>query len=152
MKRLETITAIVVVALTAGAVVGVLVIEHVRRATLYDAEIIARAPENGNFFPSEVRLQVDKPAVLQIRNIETVSHGFAIPEFNVDAGEIKAGNVKVVRFTPDKTGRFVFLCTVWCSEHHMKMQGTLVVEGPDPSDAHAAQTDHQCTETTCSGT
>ena len=62
-----------------------------------------------------------------IRNIETVTHGFALPDFNI-ATEIKAGEVRVVRFIPDKRGNFKFFCTIWCSPRHMEMTGELIVE------------------------
>lgn len=61
-------------------------------------------------------------------DIETVSHGFALPDFAVGVREIKAGHVETVAFTPDRTGRFPFLCTVWCSPRHEEMIGTLIVE------------------------
>jgi len=63
-----------------------------------------------------------------IRNIETVTHGFALPDFNIAVPEIKAGEVAVIRFKPDKRGVFPFMCTVWCSPKHMNMRGELVVE------------------------
>jgi len=54
-------------------------------------------------------------------------HGFAIPALGIDLGEIKAGQSKIVEFTPDKAGKFDFYCTVWCSEYHMQMRGELKV-------------------------
>ena len=56
-----------------------------------------------------------------------ITHGFAIPELNIDAGEIKAGHNVVVEFTPTKTGSYQFYCTTWCGEHHMQMKGDLEI-------------------------
>lgn len=91
------------------------------------AEIIARAPEIGNFHPSSLRLRKGEPAKIRIRNVDTLSHGFAIPGLGVDAGEIKSGNVKVIEFTPEREGRFVYVCTVYCGDFHFQMRGTAEV-------------------------
>ena len=63
----------------------------------------------------------------RLRNVDTVSHGFAIPALDVFAGEIKAGHSTIVEFTPQKTGRYDFYCTVWCSKDHLQMRGVLEV-------------------------
>lgn len=90
--------------------------------------MIARAPGNGNWYPQKIKVPVGKKVKIIIRNIETVSHGFALPAFQVAVDEIKAGEVKVVEFTPDKKGTSPFMCTVWCSDRHMEMTGELIVE------------------------
>ncbi len=113
---------------TVGTVSGILGIEKVRRARLFTVELIARAPDNGNWHPRTITVKRGQPVRLLIRNIETVSHGFALPDFTVGVREIKAGHVETVAFTPNRTGRFPFLCTVWCSPRHEEMIGTLVVE------------------------
>lgn len=102
--------------------------EHYRRQTRFSAELVARQPDYGNWYPDALRVSYGRPLRLMIRNIDTVSHRFAIPDFRVAVREIKAGEVEVVEFTPDKRGSFPFLCTVWCSPRHQQMRGTLVVE------------------------
>ena len=94
------------------------------------AEIIARAPERGNFLPQELTVPAGRKVRLRVRNVDTVTHGFAIPALGVDAGEIKAGHVVVLEFTPEKIGEHNFYCTVWCSDHHLQMRGTLKVVPP----------------------
>ena len=128
MNKSELIAIILVFFATVGTIFGVFAIEEYRRAKFYTIELTARSPENGNWLPLKVTVPYGKEARILIRNIETVSHGFAIPDFKVSAGEIKAGEVKIVKFTPDKKGTFPFMCTVWCSEHHMQMRGELIVE------------------------
>jgi heme/copper-type cytochrome/quinol oxidase subunit 2 len=91
------------------------------------AEIIARAPEKGNYSPQFLSVPVGKKVKLRVRNVDTVTHGFAIPALQVDAGEIKAGHSVTLEFTPEKTGKYDFYCTVWCSEHHLQMRGVLEV-------------------------
>ncbi len=90
-------------------------------------EIIARAPERGNFLPRKLTVPVGKKVRLRIRNVDTVTHGFTIPGLDVEGGTIKAGHSVIHEFTPEKTGSFDFYCTMWCSEHHMQMRGIIEV-------------------------
>ncbi|MDW7680494.1 MAG: cupredoxin domain-containing protein [bacterium] len=128
MKKSEKIAIAIVAFATIGTLISVFSIEKFRRDKLYTAELIARAPENGNWYPQQLHVPYGKEITLYIRNIETVSHGFALPAFNVAVSELKAGTVNVVKFTADKKGTFPFMCTVWCSEHHLDMRGELIVE------------------------
>ncbi len=98
-----------------------------RRTSDLTADILARAPEKGNFWPRLIKVSTGKKVKLRIRNIDTVMHGFAIPALEVDAGEIKAGYNKILEFTPQKPGRYDFYCTTWCSEFHLQMRGILEV-------------------------
>ena len=128
MHRKELIAVVLVIFATVGTILGVLGIEKYRRQKFFTVELIARAPEHGNWYPRKIRLAYGKEAKILIRNIETVTHGFAIPDLNVGVDQIKAGEVKVVKFTPDKKGTFPFMCTVWCSDEHLHMTGEIVVE------------------------
>jgi cytochrome c oxidase subunit 2 len=91
------------------------------------AEILARAPERGNFSPQRVVVPVGEKAKIRVRNVDTVMHGFAIPALGVDAGEIGAGEQVVLEFTPKEVGEYDFYCTVWCSDYHLQMRGVLEV-------------------------
>lgn len=128
MKKNELIAVILMLLATVGTVLGVFAIEKFRRNKLYTLELIAREPDKGNWYPSKLTVPLGQEVRILIRNVETVSHGFALPEFGIAVNEIKAGEVAVVRFTPDKRGTFPFACTVWCSPRHMAMAGELVVE------------------------
>ncbi len=128
MKRNEIIAVSLVLFATVGTIIGVFGVEKIRRNKLYALELIARAPEHGNWQPKEFTVSYGKEVNILIRNIETVTHGFAIPDLRVAAHEIKAGETKVVTFTPEKRGTFEFLCTVWCSDRHMEMRGEITVE------------------------
>jgi len=113
---------------TVGTVLGVLSAEKFRRSRLFTTELIAREPNHGNWYPRTITVKRGQPVRLLIRNIDTVTHGFALPDFAVGAKEIKAGHVETITFTPDKVGQFPFFCTVWCSPRHEEMRGVLVVE------------------------
>ena len=128
MKKNELIAIILFCLATAGTVFGIFAIERYREARLYTLKLLARAPLNGNWYPKNFKLSYGKEAKLLIRNIETVSHGFALPDFNIAVKEIKAGEVIVVKFTPDKKGAFPFFCTIWCSDEHLQMRGEITVE------------------------
>lgn len=128
MKNKESIAVILMILSTVGTVLGIIGFEGYRKHKFYTVELIARAPEHGNWYPRELKLSYGKEAKILVRNIETVTHGFAIPDFGVALKEIKAGEVKVVKFTPDKKGKFPFMCTVWCSAEHLHMTGEVIIE------------------------
>lgn len=129
MHKNELIAIILVFFSTVGTVLGIFGIENYRKKKFYTVELIARAPEHGNWYPRKVKIPYGQKEVkILIRNIETVTHGFAIPDLDVAAREIKAGEVKVIKFIPDKKGTFTFMCTVWCSDEHLHMTGEIIVE------------------------
>ena len=128
MKKNELFAIVLVLLSTVGTLLGILAFEKFRQTKFFTLQLIARAPEHGNWYPRKITVPLGKEVKILIRNIETVTHGFAIPDLNVSAGEIKAGETKVVRFTPTKKGTFPFMCTVWCSDRHLQMTGELIVE------------------------
>ncbi len=120
------LVVVIVLACTVVPVVGIFVFEYARTRDI-TVEIIARAPERGNFFPRRVTVPVGQKVKLRVRNVDTVTHGFAIPSLGVESGDIKSGHQVIEEFTPQKTGEYGFYCTAWCSEHHLQMRGVLVV-------------------------
>jgi len=128
MKAKSILSALAVLASTVVPVVAIFAYEAYRTRNLnLTAEIIARAPEKGNFTPRTLSVSAGKKVRLRIRNVDTVTHGFAIPELNIDVGELKAGHVAIVEFVPQAAGSYEFYCTTWCSVHHLQMRGTLNV-------------------------
>ena len=77
------------------------------------------------FLPREIRLRKGVPVVLEFVTADVVM-GFNAPDFKVRA-DIIPGKVSRVRFTPDKTGTFVFLCDIFCGEGHEGMSGQIHV-------------------------
>lgn len=90
-------------------------------------ELDARAPERGNWSPRTIQVERGKEVTLVIRNVDVVTHGFYLPILGVGITHIKAGDIKELSFVPDVEGEFPFYCTVWCSDYHMQMRGTLIV-------------------------
>jgi len=133
MARKLIVGIAVILACTVVPIGAIFAYESYRTRSL-TAEIIARAPERGNFSPSRLVLPVGRKAVLRIRNVDTVSHGFAVPSLGIDVGELKAGHIAIVEFTPEHIGSYDFYCTVWCSEHHLQMRG--IIEVVSESDSY----------------
>jgi len=75
--------------------------------------------------PSVLRLKRGVPVVLEFTSADVVM-GFNAPDFNVRT-DIIPGQVSRLRFTPDKLGRFTFLCDVFCGDGHEGMTGEIHV-------------------------
>ncbi len=119
-------TAILLLICTIGPIFATLEYES-HRTSDFTADIVARTPEKGNFSPRHIKVPFGQKIKLRVRNVDTVMHGFAIPALGVDAGELKAGHCAILEFTPEKSGKYDFYCTTWCSEFHLQMRGVLEV-------------------------
>lgn len=67
------------------------------------------------------------PVVIEITSLD-VPHGFAVPDFHARAQIVMPGKATQVRFTPDKTGEFAYLCDVFCGDGHENLTGKLIVK------------------------
>ncbi len=88
-------------------------------------ERIALTAMKFEFSVKEIRLKKGKPVTFVLSTPDFV-HGFTVPDFNVRKDMIPGKPVEVT-FTPDRAGRFVFLCDNFCGEGHDRMTGILVV-------------------------
>ncbi|MFQ5804113.1 MAG: iron transporter [Candidatus Methylomirabilales bacterium] len=57
-------------------------------------------------------------------------HGFTLPEFGIKEVVVKPGEVSEVEFVADKTGSFLFFCTIQCGPIHPNMRANLTVVEP----------------------
>jgi nitrous-oxide reductase len=83
-----------------------------------------------NFRPDILRVKKGDTVILHISNTEKLrdaTHGFAIPEYNVQMS-IDPGETVTVRFVATRAGAFSYYCTEFCSALHLEMQGWLMVE------------------------
>ncbi|MDR7544840.1 MAG: Sec-dependent nitrous-oxide reductase [Armatimonadota bacterium] len=83
-----------------------------------------------NFRPDIVRVKKGDVVVLHITNTEKIrdaTHGFAIPDYNIQMS-VDPGETVTVRFVASKPGAFSYYCTEFCSALHLEMQGWLLVE------------------------
>ncbi len=77
------------------------------------------------FTPGEITLKKGEPVTLELVT-QDVFMGFNVPDFKVRS-DIVPGKTMQLRFTPDKTGTFVFLCDVFCGDGHETMSGKIIV-------------------------
>ena len=119
---------LLVLASTVFTIAGALWYESARDRGVRVVEVQLRAPENGNYYPREIRAAPGERIRLKLRNVDAVGHGFTLPDLDVGVVEIKPGEVVVLDLTvPDRAGEHAFFCTVWCSADHMRMRGRLVI-------------------------
>lgn len=127
---MEVVAGLLVVMATVVAITGVLYYEDKLNRERHTVVLLARAPELGNWDLPEINLTQGEPVRLKIRNVDTVTHGFTIPELGVGINnpvEIKAGHVAFIELTPAKEGTFLYACSVWCSKQHPQMTGKIIV-------------------------
>ena len=77
------------------------------------------------FVPGEIRVKRGESVTLQFTAPE-VPMGFNLADFNLRT-DIVPGKLATLQFTPDRAGRFTFLCDVFCGSGHEDMSGTLIV-------------------------
>ena len=78
------------------------------------------------FIPNEITVKKGEAVVLEFSAPE-VAMGFFAPVLGLRALIVPGEGAKVA-FTPDKAGRFDFLCDVFCGDGHEGMNGHLVVQ------------------------
>ncbi|HEY4373993.1 MAG TPA: cupredoxin domain-containing protein [Burkholderiales bacterium] len=74
----------------------------------------------------EIHVKKGIPVVVEIVSLD-VPHGFSVPDFHVRAEVVMPGKPTFIRFTPDKTGEFLYLCDVFCGTGHEALEGSLFV-------------------------
>ena len=95
-------------------------------AVMADEPVIRIAARKFEFSPHTLTLKKGVPVVFEVTALDRV-HGFNLPDFGIRT-DVTPGKVTRIRFTPDKTGEFVFFCDVFCGEHHEEMSGVLTVK------------------------
>lgn len=127
---IEIFSGLLVLMATVGVIAGIYLYEDHLNKEYKTIELQARSPELGNWGNQEIHLVKGETVRIKIRNIDTVTHGFAIPGMGLGMDEpikIKAGHVEFIFITPIESGTFFYACTVWCSTQHPKMVGNIVV-------------------------
>ncbi len=110
----------------AAALAGALVVGAApRTARAAGEQVIRVTAKRFEYEPSEITVKKGTPVAIEIVSLDR-KHGFALPDFKVRA-DVKPGQTSVVRFTPDKAGRFTFHCDLFCGSGHESMTGTLIV-------------------------
>jgi len=77
------------------------------------------------FGPNHLTLKKGEAVEIELTSSDILM-GFNLPDFGV-RGDIVPEKVTRIRFVPDKTGTFTFLCDIFCGEGHERMQGIITV-------------------------
>jgi cytochrome c oxidase subunit 2 len=112
-----------------------LIIAAVFAAMGYVGAGIAQAPTEQRIELVAVKYDFNPPEIrvkrgVSVRLILTspdFPHGFGIPDFKRRVDLIPGKPVELV-FTPDRAGKFPFLCDNFCGEGHDRMSGFIIVE------------------------
>jgi cytochrome c oxidase subunit II len=77
------------------------------------------------FEPAQITVRKGSRVRLVVTSID-VDHGIAINEFGIEK-RVKKGATEIIEFSPNKAGKFVISCPVFCGDGHADMTGELVV-------------------------
>jgi len=105
------------------AVVGVSLLNRVFAQPV--EQVIHITARKFAFLPGEITLKRGVPVVLEFAALEVVM-GFSAPDFKVRT-DIIPGELARVRLLPQQTGKFDFLCDIFCGDGHEGMHGVIVV-------------------------
>jgi cytochrome c oxidase subunit 2 len=105
--------------------VGVLAIAA-SSAAMADEPVIQITAKKFEYSLHTLTLRKGVPVVIELTALDRV-HGFNLPDFGVRT-DVLPGKATRLRFTPDKTGEFVFFCDVFCGDGHEEMSGVLTVK------------------------
>ncbi len=89
------------------------------------AKVIRITAKRFDYSPAHLTVKKGVPVILELKSRDVLM-GFNLPDFNLRA-DIMPDKMTRVRFVPDKTGKFVFLCDIFCGSGHEQMQGTITV-------------------------
>jgi cytochrome c oxidase subunit 2 len=89
------------------------------------AKVIKIRAKRFDYTPGNITVKKGQPVVLELTS-KDVLMGLNLPDFNV-RGDMIPEKVTRVRFTPDKTGTFTFVCDIFCGSRHEEMHGTITV-------------------------
>jgi cytochrome c oxidase subunit II len=104
-----------------ASVVGV----RPRVAFAASEQVVHVTAKKFDYDPSEITVQKGRPVAIEIVSADR-KHGFVIPELGIRT-DVLPGQTNVVRFIPDRAGRFGFHCDLFCGSGHEGMSGTLIV-------------------------
>ena len=111
------------IAATAAILAAASVVTYV--AAQPKEKVIKITAKRFDYTPGNLTLKKGEPVILEFTTLDVLM-GFNLPDFNLRA-DIVPDKVTRVRFVPDKTGTFTFLCDVFCGEGHERMNGKITV-------------------------
>lgn len=90
-----------------------------------DREVIRITAKRFSYTPAQIVLKKGVPVTLELVSLDRL-HGFHIPDLGIRT-DILPGQTQRVDLLPMKTGRFVFLCDIFCGTDHEDMHGVIQV-------------------------
>jgi cytochrome c oxidase subunit II len=124
--RKSAVAALLGIAAVAGALGGVVLAQENAPALDKSERVIRIVAKRFVFNPSEIVLKKGQPVVFELTTLD-FGHGFSIPDLDFRA-DFVPDKVNMVRLTPQKSGKFEFLCDNFCGSGHEEMDGHMVVE------------------------
>jgi cytochrome c oxidase subunit 2 len=92
-----------------------------------ETRVVHVVAERFSFTPSEIRVPLGTTLELRLTSDDT-NHGFRLAGTDIDVLVPKRGRGEtVVRFTPERAGRYAFECSRLCGAGHNFMRGEIVV-------------------------
>ena len=128
MRKINEVVAVILTFIAiGGTIIAILLYESKLARARNTIDLEAHAISTWS--RKEIRVKKGKLSRIRIINKDTVTHGFAIPELDIDEIIIEAGQNEIVELTPEWEGEYVFKCIVQCSrDKHDFMTGKLIVE------------------------
>ena len=77
------------------------------------------------FVPAEIGVKKGQHVTFELTAVD-FPHGFAMPDFGIRK-DLIPGKLLEISITPDREGRFHYLCDNFCGDGHDRMSGILVV-------------------------
>lgn len=108
-----------------GAALGGIAGYGATQARAQTPQRIALKAQKFEFTPAEITVRRGHPVTLVLTALD-FDHGFSLPDFKL-RGDFIPGREIELTFTPDKSGRFLFVCDNFCGEGHDDMSGVLIV-------------------------
>lgn len=78
-----------------------------------------------DYLPDTITVKKGKPVVLELSTIDRI-HGFDVPGLGLRT-DIPPGPPTILRFTPEKAGKYGLHCDNFCGDGHEDMTGQIIV-------------------------
>jgi cytochrome c oxidase subunit 2 len=92
---------------------------------VHEMEIVA---SKYAFEPSTIQVAAGEPVRLIVRSKDG-THGFSVPQLQIDVRIPKTGDPVTVEFTAPPTGRYEIACSEFCGSGHGQMKAQIVSVG-----------------------
>jgi cytochrome c oxidase subunit 2 len=127
MRTIETVSIIAVVVVVLGTAVGIFAYEQLLESDRECITIHMRTYEHGNPTPNTVHVKRGEPACLRLTSEDT-THGVNIPDLDINSEPVHPGKWTYLRFTPEESGTYSFVCNIVCSPMHSRVRGKIIVD------------------------